>query len=121
MIEIALGTPYAAAIAYYLVQLSRHGVIDQTQVVAARNNNVHPDAAPGRRIDGAQQDLIGQKIGRLYAYVLLRHGKGTQQHVVCAHDITVGTRTDAACRSLRRDRTRVVSGKSVAVRVDVGG
>src|SRR3546814_15898952 len=104
MIEIALGTPYAAAIAYYLVQLSRHGVIDQTQVVAARNNNVHTDAAPGRRIDGAQQDLIGQIIGRLCAYVLLRHGKGTQLHVVWAYEITVGHRKDAGSRYIRSGR-----------------
>src|SRR5690606_17884251 len=101
VIEVSRRTPYAAAISHYLVELREHGVVDQSQVIAAWNHDIHHDAPARRRIDGAKQYLVGQEVGRLYAYVMRGHGKCAQKHVVGADDIAIRTGTDAACRYAR--------------------
>src|SRR5690606_17655259 len=78
MIEVAPRAPYPAVVADDLVELGGHGIVDQAQVIAPRYDDVHDDAAPCRRVDGAEQYLIGQEVGRLDANMLLRHGKGAQ-------------------------------------------
>src|SRR5690606_21593309 len=55
MVEVSSRPPYPAAAAYDLVQLCRHGVVDEAQVVLARNDDVHRDATPCGGIDGAHE------------------------------------------------------------------